>query len=33
MEDPDAPRGVFTHWIYNNIPATLQELQKMSRRR
>lgn len=21
MEDPDAPRGVFTHWVCFNIPA------------
>jgi Raf kinase inhibitor-like YbhB/YbcL family protein len=26
MEDPDAPRGVFTHWIYYNLPATIQSL-------
>jgi Raf kinase inhibitor-like YbhB/YbcL family protein len=26
MEDPDAPRGTFTHWVYYNLPATLREL-------
>jgi Raf kinase inhibitor-like YbhB/YbcL family protein len=26
MDDPDAPRGIFTHWIYYNLPAALREL-------
>ncbi len=26
MEDPDAPRGTFTHWVYYNLAATLREL-------
>jgi Raf kinase inhibitor-like YbhB/YbcL family protein len=26
MEDPDAPRGTFTHWVYYNLAATLHEL-------
>lgn len=26
VEDPDAPRGTFTHWIYHEIPATQNEL-------
>ncbi len=25
-EDPDAPAGLFTHWIIFNIPANLSEL-------
>jgi Raf kinase inhibitor-like YbhB/YbcL family protein len=27
-EDPDAPRGTFTHWIIFNIPANVHELPK-----
>jgi Raf kinase inhibitor-like YbhB/YbcL family protein len=26
MDDPDAPGGVFTHWVYYNLPATLRDL-------
>ena len=26
VEDPDAPMGVFTHWVIFNIPANLREL-------
>jgi len=26
LEDPDAPRGVFTHWIVYNIPANVTGL-------
>ncbi len=26
VEDPDAPRGVFTHWICFNIPAQVHQL-------
>src|SRR5207253_2747735 len=26
MEDPDVPLGVFTHWIYCDLPGTLREL-------
>jgi Raf kinase inhibitor-like YbhB/YbcL family protein len=25
-EDPDAPRGTFTHWVLFNLPAESQEL-------
>ncbi len=25
-EDPDAPRGTFTHWVLFNVPAELREL-------
>jgi Raf kinase inhibitor-like YbhB/YbcL family protein len=25
-EDPDAPRGTFTHWVLVNIPVTVHEL-------
>jgi Raf kinase inhibitor-like YbhB/YbcL family protein len=25
-EDPDAPRGTFTHWVVFNLPAELREL-------
>jgi Raf kinase inhibitor-like YbhB/YbcL family protein len=26
MDDPDAPRGVFTHWVYYNMPGLLRAL-------
>jgi Raf kinase inhibitor-like YbhB/YbcL family protein len=26
MEDPDATRGVFTHWVYFNLATSLREL-------
>lgn len=26
VEDPDAPHGVFTHWVAWNIPATTHEI-------
>jgi len=26
VEDPDAPMGVFTHWVIYNIPVTLRKL-------
>jgi Raf kinase inhibitor-like YbhB/YbcL family protein len=26
VEDPDAPRGIFTHWIIYNIPANITSL-------
>src|SRR4051795_6078885 len=25
-EDPDAPKGVFTHWVLFNLPASSREL-------
>jgi len=28
VEDPDAPRGVFTHWIAYNIPADVNMLEE-----
>jgi len=28
MDDPDAPRGTFVHWVLYNIPSTTQELPK-----
>jgi Raf kinase inhibitor-like YbhB/YbcL family protein len=27
-EDPDAPRGTFTHWVLFNLPAELRELSE-----
>jgi Raf kinase inhibitor-like YbhB/YbcL family protein len=27
-EDPDAPRGTFTHWVLYNLPADLRELSE-----
>jgi Raf kinase inhibitor-like YbhB/YbcL family protein len=27
-EDPDAPRGTFTHWILFNLPAEVRELSE-----
>jgi Raf kinase inhibitor-like YbhB/YbcL family protein len=29
MEDPDAPDGVFTHWIVYNLPADCHSLDKV----
>jgi len=26
MDDPDAPRGTFVHWVLYNIPANVQRL-------
>ena len=26
MDDPDAPRGIFNHWVIFNIPAATREL-------
>jgi Raf kinase inhibitor-like YbhB/YbcL family protein len=26
MDDPDAPRGTFTHWLLYNIPAKVKEI-------
>lgn len=26
MDDPDAPGGIFTHWILFNLPATVRQL-------
>ncbi|MEM9213653.1 MAG: YbhB/YbcL family Raf kinase inhibitor-like protein [Cyanobacteria bacterium P01_F01_bin.150] len=28
MEDPDAPRGTFTHWLVYDMPATRRDLPK-----
>jgi Raf kinase inhibitor-like YbhB/YbcL family protein len=28
MEDPDAPDGIFTHWIVYNLPASCHSLEK-----
>ncbi len=28
MDDPDAPSGVFVHWLLYNIPAQARELQE-----
>ena len=28
MDDPDAPRGTFTHWLIYNIPSTVTELKE-----
>jgi len=27
-EDPDAPRGIFTHWVVFNLPAESRELSE-----
>jgi Raf kinase inhibitor-like YbhB/YbcL family protein len=29
-EDPDAPRGVFTHWVLFNLPAEVRELNEQA---
>lgn len=26
MEDPDAPNGTFTHWVYFNLPPNIDQL-------
>ena len=26
MDDPDAPRGTFTHWVLYDVPAELREI-------
>jgi Raf kinase inhibitor-like YbhB/YbcL family protein len=28
MNDPDAPRGTFTHWVLFNLPSELSELRE-----
>ncbi len=28
MDDPDAPGGTFVHWVYYDIPSSVQELPK-----
>ncbi len=28
VEDPDAPKGIFTHWIFYNIPPDVTSLQE-----
>ncbi len=28
VEDPDAPRGIFTHWIIYNIPVEANQLEE-----
>jgi Raf kinase inhibitor-like YbhB/YbcL family protein len=28
VDDPDAPRGTFTHWLLWNVPATLSRLSE-----
>ena len=28
VEDPDAPRGIFTHWLVYDIPADVHELKE-----
>jgi Raf kinase inhibitor-like YbhB/YbcL family protein len=28
VDDPDAPRGVFTHWVVYDIPADVRELKE-----
>jgi hypothetical protein len=30
MEDPDAPRGTFTHWLLYDIPAAMTELREQA---
>lgn len=29
IDDPDAPSGVWTHWILYNIPADIKKLKKI----
>lgn len=29
LEDPDAPSGVFTHWLIYNLPPDCHELEKI----
>jgi Raf kinase inhibitor-like YbhB/YbcL family protein len=29
-EDPDAPRGTFTHWVLFNVPADVRELSEQA---
>jgi phosphatidylethanolamine-binding protein (PEBP) family uncharacterized protein len=31
VDDPDAPGGVFTHWVLFNIPGNVRQLGKVSR--
>lgn len=28
VDDPDAPRGTFTHWVVYNLPATVTSLEE-----
>ncbi len=28
VDDPDAPRGVFTHWVLYNIPGSVDRLEE-----
>lgn len=28
LDDPDAPSGVFTHWVLYNIPGDIEELEE-----
>ena len=28
MDDPDAPRGVFTHWVLFNLPGNIRQLEE-----
>jgi Raf kinase inhibitor-like YbhB/YbcL family protein len=30
VDDPDAPVGLFTHWLVKNIPETVKEIQENS---
>ncbi|BAZ67278.1 PEBP family protein [Fischerella sp. NIES-4106] len=30
VEDPDAPKETFTHWIIYNLPADIEYLQQIS---